>query len=283
MDKARRSLDRERAKQIAALDKQRAKIDREYRRKLRQLEKIGAYEPARTKREKRTKTLKLTKARKAAINRQYKKFEEIITGDVYVFVPFPTKSKKKREEIARKAKRNKYRATKKGIAVHKGTGVSSAKMVKNRRGEYVIRVRRKRKGRTGSRKTTEIVPIEPFRTVDDEIDRIAADAELLGSLGKGESYRFRVELYADGEGFSRAIFGDVAALRRYLSDRYDFEQYPEFGMEFFQSITVMKVSASQALEQNAARNEYKRKRYNERRRTRRARKEGRSVMRPGRF
>lgn len=222
-----------------------AKQDREYRRKLKELQRIGAYQPQlRTRSEKKSHKPKLTKSRKATINARFRKFEQVVKGDVYIFIPFPTRSEQKRKDLTKKAKRNRFLTTRKGIAVPKRKGTRSAKITKNRRGEYVIKVKRVKEGPTGKRRTTEVIPIEPFRTPEDEIDRIMADAELLGPLGPDESLRFRVELYAEGEGFSRHIFGDLDALRSYLQDRYDFEGYEDFAMEFFRSITVIKVSTS---------------------------------------
>jgi ribosome modulation factor len=218
---SREKLDKARAKAHAA-------VERNYRKKLRQLEKIGAYKP---------ETKRLTKWRKAVINKHYRKFEEFLFGDHYIFVPIPTRSKKKRAATIKLAKKNQLPTAPKGVFIAKTKNTKSAVAVYSKRTKtYRIKIRKVKKGLTGRKTVTEIIPIEPMGTLENELDRIEEDADLL-QLKKDESLAFKVEM-AGGEGYGHQIFSDPAKLRNYLGSQY--HQAMAHKLAFYRAVSVFK-------------------------------------------
>ena len=213
-----------------------AASERAYLKRLRKLKTIGAYQPE-LKKTRAGKPRKLTKAQKAAINSKFKKFEEFLTGDHYIFVPVPTRSKKKRAATIRLAKKNQLSTAPKGVFIPKTRNTKSAVMVASKRnGKYRIKVKKVKKGLTGKKTITEIVPIEPMGSLENELERIRDDAELL-ELEKGESLAFKVEM-GGNEGYSHQIFKTPELLKNYLSSQY--HQALAHKLAFFRAVSVFK-------------------------------------------
>lgn len=225
-DELRKKAAKKLAKEYAA---RRAALDKEYKKRLKALQSSGIYAP---------KSQKLTKSRRRTINKRFREFEEFITGDYYVFVPFPTKNKSKRRAASKLAKQNEMNATRKGVFIQKTKDTVSAKMIYDHKSKsYRVEVKRKKIGATGEKDITEIIPIEPMGALDDEIARITSDAQALGPLGKKESIAFKVISNGE-EGYSHKIFGTVAELKNYLNARYG--SNIAFKVGFFRTLTVVK-------------------------------------------
>jgi ribosome modulation factor len=217
-----------REKLLKAREKAIARIDRQYRAKLRKLEKIGAYKP---------ETRTLTRARKSAINKRYKKFEEFLSGDAYIFVPIPTRSKKKRAQAIKLARKNQLSTAPKGIFIPKTRNTKSAVAVYSKKSKtYRIKIKKIKTGTTGRKTVTEIIPIEPMGTLDNELDRIEEDADLL-KPGKGEALAFKVEV-AGSEGYGHQIFTSASKLRNYLGSQY--HQAMAHKLAFYRAVSVFK-------------------------------------------
>lgn len=212
-----------------------ARVEKDYRRKLRALEATGLYKP-------KKKIKRLTAARKKEINRRYSKFEDFLSKDAYIFVPIPTRSEKKRKAAIALAKKNKLATSPKGIFVPKTKHTVSAKAVLNKKkGTYRIKVKKVRKGKTGKKTVTEILPIEPLVSIEDELARIEDDAAAL-ELKRGESLAYRVTLNEEG-GYSWNVFQNPSQLKSYLSQGVSSARTgtPANRLQVYRSVTVMKV------------------------------------------
>lgn len=186
--------------------RKRAVEDRQYKRKLKALYSTGLYSP---------KSRKLTKARKAEINRKFKEFEEFLTNDAYIYVPIPTRSKKKRRKALKLAKQNQLSVTQKGVFVPKTKTTKSAVAVYSKKtGTYRIKIKKRKVGPTGAKTTTEILPIEPMGSMEDELERIHDDAAML-ELQDDEALAYRVTLNEEG-GYSWRIFDKPDLLANWL-------------------------------------------------------------------
>lgn len=221
-----------RGKALTKAQKQRDKInasnERNYKKRLRQLKKTGLYRP---------KSDKLTKTTRAAINRRYRKFEEFLLGDNYIFVSIPTRSKKKLAAAVKLAKQNQLATAPRGVFIPKTRNTKKAVAVFSKRTKtYRIKVTKKKKGPTGSKTVTEIIPLEPMGALDDELDRIEADAEML-EVGKGETLAFKVEM-GGSDGYGHQIFRKPELLRNYLSSQY--HQAMAHKLAFFRAVSVFK-------------------------------------------
>lgn len=205
-----------------------ASNEKNYRKRLRQLKATGLYQP---------KSTKLTASRKAAINRRYRKFEEFLFGDNYIFVPIPTRSKKKLKTAIKLAKQNQMATAPRGVFIPKTRNTKKAVAVFSKRTKtYRIKVTKKKKGATGSKTVTEIIPLEPMGALEDELDRIEDDADML-DIGKGDTIAFKVEM-GGGEGYGHQIFRDPKLLRNYLSSQY--HQAMAHKLAFFRAVSVFK-------------------------------------------
>jgi len=214
---------------IVALEKARKASEKAYLKKKTALTKRGIYEPT---------GKKLTKARKATINKRWRQFEEFLTGDFYIYVPFPTKKKKARKRAKKLSEQNQLKATRRGVFVQKTPDMTSAEMQYNKK-EKTFRVvtKRRKTGPTGEKEITEVIPIEPMGALEKEIKRITEDAKRLGPLGPKESVAFKVISHGE-EGYSHKIFGSVEMLKRYLESRY--QTNVAFKVGFFRTLTVVK-------------------------------------------
>lgn len=222
--------EKQRKKLLKARDRELARVEKQYRKKLRALEQTGLYSP---------KSRKLTKSRKAAIARRYHKFEEFLTGDAYIYVPIPTRSKKKRAAAIKLAKKNQLATSPKGVFIAKTRNTISAKAVYSKRTKtYRVKIRKRKKGATGSKTVTEIIPMEPMGTLEKELDRITGDAEML-DVQRGETLAFKVEM-GGGEGYGHQIFSDPNKLRNYLSSQY--HQAIAHKLAFFRAVSVFKTN-----------------------------------------
>lgn len=222
-----------RAKQAAKLKREyaskRAELDREYRKKLKALTEIGGYEPT---------SRKLTKSRRRSINQRFRQFEEFLTGDSYIFVPIPTRSKAKRKKAIKLAAQNQLPTSRRGVFVPKTKRTVSAKAVYSRKtGTYRIKIKKKKTGLTGEKTVTEILPMEPLGTLAKELDRIKGDAGLL-KLKKGESLAFKVT-FAGSEGYGHKIFSSPELLIKYLESEY--QKAIAHKLAFFRAVSVFKV------------------------------------------
>lgn len=225
-----------REKLIKARERELKKLDRDYRRKLRALEQTGYYKP------KAKIGKKLTAANKKAIAKRYREFEEFLNKDAYIYVPIPTRSKKKRDAALKLAKQNKMVTSPKGVFVPKTKYTTGAQIVLNKKtGTYRIKVKKTKKGATGKKQITEILPIEPLISIEDELERVKSDAEML-KLQKGEALAYRVTLNDEG-GFSWNIFQTPEQLRSFLNQGVSSANYgtPASRLQIYRSVSVMKV------------------------------------------
>jgi hypothetical protein len=222
---------REKARKKAekAFLKRSAAAEREYRKKRKTLKSAGIYEPT---------AAKLTTSRKRTINKRWQQFKEFVTGDAYIFVPFPKKTKKARKGAKKLAEQNQLKATRRGVYIQKTPDMVSATMQYNKTEKsYRVVTKRIKKGETGEKEITEIIPIEPMGALEAEITRIENDAKGLGELGPKESIAFKVISHGE-EGYSHKIFGSTGELRRYLEGRY--QTNVAFKVGFFRTLTVVR-------------------------------------------
>jgi hypothetical protein len=222
------------------LEKFRARQNREYERELKRhmkaLEKIGAYRPT---------GKNLTKSRKREVRRRFRKFEEFLTGD-YAFVFIRARKPDRRKKALDLARENQMVTAPKGIFIERTRDFVKARARRDRKtGEYEIVVEKKRRGETGERETTEIIPLKPLGALGDELIRIKRDAEKLGPLGKNDRLAFKVYVN-DRDGYSHNIYGDPESLIFDLEQRYE-QMVPWFKHVFFRSITVEKTSRTRWL------------------------------------
>lgn len=227
-EKTQKKLDRIRVRERKAQEK-------ETKRRLKKLEQTGLYKPKR-------KIKKITKARAKEINRRYRRFEEFLSGDYYLYVPIPTKSERRRKTAIKLAKKNQIATSPKGVFIPKTRNTKSAKAKFNKKtGTYRVIVKKVKTGATGKKTITEVVPIEPLVSIEQELDRVQHDAEML-KLKKGEALAYRVTLNEEG-GYSYNIFQKPEQLRSYLAQGTSSAQRgtPANRLQVYRSVTVMKV------------------------------------------
>lgn len=226
---------KQRQKLEKARKREHARVERDYRRKLRSLESTGLYKP-------KKKIKRLTAKNKKEIARRYRRFEDLLQKDAYIFVPIPTRSPKKRAAAIKLAKKNKLATSPKGVFVPKTKHTVSAKAVLNKKkGTYRIKIKKVKKGPTGKKTITEILPIEPLVSIEEELERVESDAEAL-NLGRGESLAYRVTLNDEG-GYSWNIFQTPEQLRSFLSQGVSSAHVgtPANRLQVYRSVSVMKV------------------------------------------
>lgn len=227
-EKSRIKNARAREKLRKAKEKAHARIEKDYRVKLRQLEKTGFYQP---------KGKKLTASRKRQITRKFSEFEEYLSNDLYFFVPIPTRSKKRLRKTIASAKQNQLITSPRGVFIQKSPGMKTAKAIYSKKTKsFRIKTTRSKKGATGKKTVTEILPIEPMGSSEKELRRIKADAADMLPLKANQSLAFKVTM-AGGDGYSHAIFKDPDRLIKHL-DHY--KLHGAFRLQFFRAVSVMK-------------------------------------------
>lgn len=221
-----------------AQKRQQAKI-KEYKRKLKFLTKIGAYE---------TQSESLTRKVKSNINAAYKKFGQY--DDPKFLVVKPTKEKRDNSKILRQARELDMVTTKRAILIEK-QGQRRATIKKNRKtGEFEIHLRGKvLRGTHKGRKIDTNIPLAPLSAIGDAKQKLRDMAHELGPLGPHDKLTFKV-VEGGHTGYSHNVFGDIESLLRKLEQ---YEKSKPAMLNFFRHIIVEKTTTAEFLRERKRR------------------------------
>lgn len=203
------------------------KRQREYKRKLAELEKTGLYLP---------KGKELTRYRKTQINKRYRQYSGILESDDYFFIKPKGKAKK---PVLKQAKELNMQTTQTGIFMEK-LGAKRATVRKSKRkGEYEIRLTGKvKRGKRRGKKYETLIPLAPLDSIVDEKFRLRSMANSFGELKKNERLAFKI-VEGGQENFSKSVFQNIQSLLKYL------EKYRKTDAErikFFRHVVIEKTT-----------------------------------------
>ncbi len=213
----------------------------EYRARLNELRKIGAYEP---------KGDELTPYRKKRINEAWRKVSRYVEPDVsgkrkFFFVATDKLTGKERREFLANAQSLDMPTTGKGVFIQK-EGQRKARLAWNSQNkEYDILLTGKVKwGENKGKAYSDRIPIGPLDRIEGELARIENVAKQFGTLKKGEAISFVVMEHGEEIGASRQTFSSPGAaekLRNYLDSRYHRDNKAA-RLKFLRMVSVRKTT-----------------------------------------
>lgn len=231
------------SKNHAKQQEQKAKLRaKEYKRKLKLLEKSGIYQPLGADDHTPGAEL-LTKYRKSRINRAYAEYREYIDNprNPFFFVSADKLNSTDKKKFLRDAKSLQMRTTKTGLFLQK-EGQRRARIVKDKkRDEFDIVLTGKVKwGENKGKKISQRIPIAPEGRLEDERQRLEHMAQSFGPLNKNEALSFilyenNVEVGAH-RGTYDSVDGVMRALNAYHKDN------KAAKLAFFRLVTVQKTT-----------------------------------------
>lgn len=190
----------------------RKNAEKEYVRKLKALQSVGAYEPNSTE---------LTPYRRSRINAAWRDLGQYLEPgrrEKFFFVPAPPARQK---EFLADAKSLSLKTTKRGVILQK-EGQRRAKVRYDaERAEFDIELSGKIKyGENKGKRITTKIPIAPYDRVERERARIEAMARSFGPLKKNEAVSFILMENSKEVGASRSTFHSAEALVNYIDKNY---------------------------------------------------------------
>ena len=214
---------------------------REYSRKLKELRKVGAYEP---------KGDELTPYRIKRINKAWAAVEEFIapppgSNKEFFFVSADKLTNKERRDFIGNAASLDIPHTPKGVFLQK-EGQRKARLAWNKDNqEYDILLTGKVKwGENKGKAISDRIPIGPVDRITGELQRIENVAKTFEPLGKGEALSFVVIEHGEEVGASISTFSSPGAaekLRDYIDTRYHRDNKAA-RLKFLRMIKVRKTT-----------------------------------------
>lgn len=218
----------------------------EYRRKLKELRKIGAYEPT---------SDELTRYRKTQINKQWREYGSFLDDErrPFFFVPADKLTGPERKAFLANARSLSIKTTKTGLFLQR-EGQRKARLVwDNENKEYDVLLTGKVKwGENRGKKIAHRIPIAPVDRIDRELDRLESKARQMGPLGKGEALSFIVIENGDMTGASRNTYHNPETLRKRLAE-YHVENKGH-ALAFLRLVVVQKTTLTDWNKEHPPRN-----------------------------
>lgn len=212
--------------------------NKEYKARLKALQKVGAYEP---------KSDELTDYRKRQINKLWRSLGDKIAPDKnaqkkYFFVDTDKLTGPERKKFLANAKSLNIATTKRGIFLQK-EGQRKARLAwNNENKEYDVLLTGKVKWGVNKGKTiTDRIPIGNIDQIEKEFQRIRNVADQFGTLKKGQAISFIVQEQGEETGASLSTFQDSDALLKYIDARYHRDNKAA-RLKFLRMIRVRKTT-----------------------------------------
>jgi hypothetical protein len=217
------------------------KRERDYRHKLKALEKVGAYEP---------KSDELTPYRKGRINSLWKALGDKVEARpgaraTFFYVPADKLTGPQRKAFLANARSLDIATTKKGVFLQR-EGQRRARLAYNKdNDEFDIVLTGKVKwGENKGKRIEDRIPIGPVDRIGRELERIENVASKFGKMGKGEAISFIVVEQGEEVGASQSTFSDAKRLRDYIDTRYHRDNKAA-KLKFLRMVRVRKTTLTQ--------------------------------------
>lgn len=227
----------------AKAQERKAKIRaREYKRKLKLLEKAGIYNPL-SPTDATPGADILTAYRKGRINRAYAEYKEYIDNprNPFFFVSADSLNGRDKKRFLKDAKSLSMRTTKKGVFIQK-EGQRRARIVKDKkRDEFDIVLTGKIKwGENKGKKISQRIPIAPEGRLEDERQRLENMARSFGPLGNNDALSFVLYENNVEVGAHRSTYDSVDGVMRALNTYH--KDNKSAKLAFFRLVTVQKTT-----------------------------------------
>jgi hypothetical protein len=230
-----------------AHDKERAQKDREYTKRLKALEKVGAYAP---------KSAKITKYRKTRINKAWSWYSPLLDKNSFFFIP----TGKRGKQVIQRAANLDMITTVKGIFFQKPKGAVKATL-QTKGKEPRIKIKSYKEDAEGWRVREEYIPLVPTDALEKELERWRKEADRLAPIHIDQKQRIAFKVTEkDHEGFSRKIFHTIDDMIRYMQG---YKHAYGDRVKFFRHITIVKTTTDKWFKDHplAFRREKDRKRF----------------------